>query len=392
MRARKRAKREASDNSERGKTFLSSRAALTSPQSASVETSPPLLSCRAYARADVAWTRMKIDRQKLAFLLGMAISALFLALAFRGLQPEQFWASLGQLDLPILLLSGLAYLLALLIIAWRWQFLLRGIRLVPVRALAQIVCIGYMGNNVYPLRAGDALRIVLLSRNHALPAMRAATVVVIERLLDGSVMIAFVLFSLLFIDLESDTLSRITAAAIPLFIAALLGAAFLAAKPGLLRRLVTRLRPALPAAMGKALARLCDDVIAGLAGFRNPAHLGGAILASLLTWGVEAGTYWLVMFAFGWELSYAVALLLVGAVNLAGLIPASPGQVGVNEFVVITILTALGVSSATATAYAVTSHLVIWLPPTLLGFLLLLRQGLGISDIRLARESKRSAH
>ena len=115
------------------------------------------------------------------------------------------------------------------------------------------------------------------------------------------------------------------------------------------------------------------------------------MLVSFLTWGVEAGVYWLVMFAFGMELSYAVALLLVGAVNLAGLIPASPGQVGVNEFVVITILTALNQPVAEATAYAVVTHLVIWLPPTLLGFLLLLRQGMGWSDIRRAGETKSSA-
>ena len=92
------------------------------------------------------------------------------------------------------------------------------------------------------------------------------------------------------------------------------------------------------------------------------------------------------MFAFGLDLNYAVALLVVGAVNLAGLIPASPGQVGVNEFVVITILTALGIQSGNATAYAVVVHLVYWLPVTVFGLLLLLRQGLGWSDIGRARD------
>ena len=75
---------------------------------------------------------------------------------------------------------------------------------------------------------------------------------------------------------------------------------------------------------------------------RSPPFLLGAVISSFVTWGIEAGTYWLVMAALGFEQNYAVALLLVGAVNLAGLIPASPGQVGVNEFVIITILTALG--------------------------------------------------
>ena len=76
----------------------------------------------------------------------------------------------------------------------------------------------------------------------------------------------------------------------------------------------------------------------------------------------------------------------MGAVNLAGLIPASPGQVGVNEFVVISILTALGIGASVATAYAVVIHIVIWLPITITGFALLLKQGLAWADIGRASE------
>ncbi len=331
---------------------------------------------------------MKIDRQKLAFLAGMAISAFFLALAFRGLQPEQFWASLSQLDPSLLLISSLVYFLAMLIIAFRWQILLHSVKRVPLAALFKLVAIGYMGNNAYPLRAGDGLRIALLSREHHIPLLRATTIIAVEHLYNGTIMMAFILLGLAAIDLESPTVEAIFGLTAPLVSMAIAAALFLAAKPTMLRRLVGWAVMRLPRALGKAAQRLSEDVIAGLESLRSPRHFLGALLASFLTWGVEAGTYWLVMFAFGLELNYAVALLLVGAVNLAGLIPASPGQVGVNEFVVITILTALGLPAATATAYAVVAHLVIWLPPTVLGFVFLLRQGLGWSDIGRARKSQ----
>lgn len=335
---------------------------------------------------------MNLDKKRLAFIAGMIISAVFLLLAFRGLQPDQFWASLSGVDLPLLVFAALIYFLAVIIIALRWQYLLRAVKLVPLRALAQIVFIGYMGNNVYPLRAGDALRIALLRRNHAVPLLRATTVVVIERLFDGCVMLAFILFSLLFIDLQSEPIETIVAVTAPLFAAAMLLAFFLAAKPDLLRSIVTAALRFLRQRAGGVVSRLSEDVIAGLEGLRSPAHLVGAVISSFATWSVEAGAYWIVMFAFGLELNYAVALLLVGAVNLAGLIPASPGQVGVNEFVVIAILTALGLAPATATAYAVVSHLVIWILPTILGFILLVRQGMGWSDIRSAGDAANAAN
>ncbi|MCY3780322.1 MAG: lysylphosphatidylglycerol synthase transmembrane domain-containing protein [Chloroflexi bacterium] len=334
---------------------------------------------------------MSLHKRRLAFIAGMIISAAFLFLAFRGLQPDQFWNSLSEVDLPLLIFAALFYCLAVIIIALRWQYLLRAVKLVPLPALTQIVFIGYMGNNVYPLRAGDALRIALLRRNHAVPLVRATTVVIIERLFDGCVMLAFILFGLLFIDLQSEPIKTIVALTAPLFTVAVLLAFFLAAKPNLLRGIVDLVIKALPQRAGSAIARLSEDVIAGLEGLRSPVNLLGAVVSSFVTWGVEAGAYWIVIFAFGLELNYAVALLLVGAVNLAGLIPASPGQVGVNEFVVITILTALGLPTASASAYAVVTHLVIWLPPTILGFTLLLRMGMGWSDIRSAGESESPA-
>ena len=53
---------------------------------------------------------------------------------------------------------------------------------------------------------------------------------------------------------------------------------------------------------------------------------------------------------------------------------------------IITILSALGQPVADATAYAVVTHLVIWLAPTIIGFILLIRQGMGWADIRRAGE------
>ena len=325
---------------------------------------------------------MKTGRKRLAVFGGLLVSAVSLWLAFRGLNPEQFWTSLGAINLPLLLTATGIYFLAVLIIAWRWQILLRAVKHASVAALFQLVAIGYMGNNVYPLRAGDGLRIALLRREHQIALLRATTVIAVEHLFNGATMIVFILVGLSAIDLQSATVEALLGLTMPLVSFAIIAALILAAKPAWLRRLLQGASKMLPQALAESILRFGEDILAGLEGLRSPRHFLGALLVSFLTWGIEASTYWLVMFAFGLDLPYAVALLLVGAVNLAGLIPASPGQVGVNEFVVITILTALGIQTATATAYAVVTHLVIWLPITLVGFGLLLRRGLGWADIR----------
>jgi len=83
--------------------------------------------------------------------------------------------------------------------------------------------------------------------------------------------------------------------------------------------------------------------------------------------------------------------LVVGTDKLAALIPASPGQVGDYEFFVSTVMGAMGVPLALATTYAVVVHIVIWLPVTLVGFVFLIRQGMGWSDITHAQELENTA-
>ncbi len=333
---------------------------------------------------------MSTNNKRVAVAIGLFISALFLFFAFRGLQPEEFIGSLQAVNVPLLFAGALLYFLAVAVIALRWQFLLRAVQMIPLYPLTQIVAIGYMGNNVYPLRAGEALRIYLLRRNFQVPVARATTTVVVERVFDGLVMLSFILFSLSLVEIESTEVETVVNFATPLFVTALLVFFFLSSQPNLLRRLVVIVTGLLPEKLATIIGDISEDIIAGLEGLRSPVYLLGTVISSYLTWAIEACVYWIVMIAFGLDLGYPVALLVVGTVNLAGLIPASPGQVGVYEFFVSTVMIAMGVGSAMAAGYAVVVHIVIWLPVTLLGFFFLIRQGMGWSDITHANELEES--
>ncbi len=329
---------------------------------------------------------MKKGSKRLATTSGIIISVVFLYLAFRDLKAEQLWDSLRAVNIQLLLLAIPTYFIALSVIALRWQYLLRAVRLIPLRSLAELVAICYMGNGLYPLRAGEALRIYLLRRNHDVPLASATATVMVERAFDGVVMLSFIMFSLLFIDIQSTEVGAIVSIATPLFVGAVMIFFLLAAKPALLRSLMGSVSRILPDRLATLINQVGDDMTSGLAGLRTPTLLLGAVISSYVTWAIEAAVYWIVMFAFGLDLGYTVALLVIGAVNLAGIVSAAPGQVGVYEFVVSTILIALGTSTAIAASYAVVAHLVIWAPATFIGFLLLLRQGMGFADIKRARE------
>jgi uncharacterized protein (TIRG00374 family) len=323
--------------------------------------------------------------------LGIGISVIFLWFAFRNLRPAEVWDVIREVQPLWLLLGALWYFTAVTVITLRWRFLLRAFGHIPLRDLIPLVCIGYAGNNIYPFRSGEVLRIVLLQRNHRVPLARGTTTVVVERVFDGLVMLTFILAALLLLDVSSPEVRTVATAAAPLFVGALAVFLLLAARPNLLRGLMRRVARVLPERFGTALLRMGEDVVSGLEGLRSPADLAGTVVSSYATWMLEASVYWIVSFAFNLELSYAVMLLVVGVVNLAGLIPASPGQFGVFEFFVATVLVAVGAPSVVAHAYALVVHMVIWLPVTLVGLFFLLRQGLGLGAVAHASEIETAA-
>jgi uncharacterized protein (TIRG00374 family) len=333
-----------------------------------------------------------MNRNKwLAALLGILISILFLWIAFRNLKPDEVWSSIRDANPILLIIGAIWYFAAVTIISLRWRFLLRSIRAVPLGSLIPLVCIGYTGNNIYPFRSGEILRIVLLQRNHGIRIAQATTTVIVERVFDGLVMLTFILVPLLFLDIPSPEVRMVAAFAAPIFLTALAVFFVLAARPNLLRGLLRSVSRILPERLGYILHRIGEEIIEGLEGLRTPGDLAGAITSSFLSWGLEASVYWIVSLAFNLGVSYPTMLLVVGVVNLAGLIPASPGQFGVFEFFVSTVLIAVAVPDAQAQAFALVVHMVIWLPVTLVGLFFLARQGLGLGAITQARDLEQRA-
>jgi uncharacterized protein (TIRG00374 family) len=318
--------------------------------------------------------------------IGIAISAVFLWFAFRNLKPETVWLTIQQANVIWLLVGSVVYFAAVALITIRWSYLLNTIQRIAPRHLFPLVTIGYMGNNVYPFRSGEVLRILLLQRQYHVPMTKATTTVIVERVFDGLVMLTFIVVSLLFIDIASPEVRRVAMFAAPIFLIAMGVFFVLARHPKILRHLLGRLQHLLPARLYRLAERLGEDVIGGLEGLRTPADLAGTVFFSFASWMVEASVYWIVSFAFDLHVSYPAMLLTVGVVNLAGLIPASPGQIGVFEFFVSTVLIAVGVADSQAHVYALVVHVVIWLPVTLLGFLFLARQGMGWGAITRARD------
>ena len=100
--------------------------------------------------------------KKWQFWVGVLISVVFIWLALRGLRLDEFWGAVQGANYWWLLPGIGVYFIGVWIRAWRWHYLLGPIKKIPTRTMFPITTIGYMGNNIYPARAGEVLRAVIL--------------------------------------------------------------------------------------------------------------------------------------------------------------------------------------------------------------------------------------
>jgi uncharacterized protein (TIRG00374 family) len=322
------------------------------------------------------------------FWLGLVVSIFFLALALRGLDLASFWTTVRHANYWWLIPGVAVYFVAVWARTWRWHYMLRHIRHISLARLFPIVVIGYMGNNVYPARAGELLRSYVLRRKEGVPLSASLATVVLERLFDGLVMLLFVFVTLPFAPLPSAYATLVTIFSV-IFFAALVVFLALAVRPARMGRvyawLVDRV---VPTALRPRVHGLFDRFIVGLQSLRSPRELALILLSSTLIWLTETTKYWFVMQAFPFRVDFTVLMLMTAVVNLFTTLPSTPGYVGTFDLPGISILTAYNVPHNIATGYTLVLHVALWLPITALGALFMLLEHIGWGDFGRAIEER----
>ncbi|MBI3739261.1 MAG: flippase-like domain-containing protein, partial [Chloroflexi bacterium] len=311
----------------------------------------------------------------------------FIWLALRGLRLNQFWDVVKGANYWWLLPGIAVYFVAVWARAWRWHYLLGPIKKIPTNSMFPITTIGYMGNNVYPARAGEVLRAVILKRKEGVSVSASLATIIVERIFDGVVMLAFIFVNLP--ELAKLTgasgfvgnIQQVAVIGTGVFIGALVIFLVAAMFPQLTIKIgqwfIDHL---MPERFRQQTSGLMHKFLDGLASLRSPLNILMVFVTSVVIWLLETGKYWFVMHAFNFNISFFALMLMNGIVNLATSIPSAPGYIGTFDAPGIAVLTAYGVDQATAAGYTLTLHVALWLPITLLGAYFLTREGIHCSD------------
>ena len=238
-----------------------------------------------------------------------------------------------------------------------------------------IVAMGYAGNNIFPARAGEVLRAVVLKNKEDVPISASLATIIVERVYDGVVMLAFIFVNLAELSrlTENITLFRNFTIQDVAVWGSVIFFGVLVLTEKLVRRLVMWF---VPQRLRDKTLDIAVRFLGGLASLRSPVEALMVFFTSVVIWLLETVKYWFVMHAFRFAVSFFALMLMNGVVNLATTIPSAPGYLGTFDLPGIKVLEAYGVGTETAASYTFVLHFALWFPVTLLGLYYMWREGI----------------
>jgi glycosyltransferase 2 family protein len=260
--------------------------------------------------------------------------------------------------------------------AQRWHYLFPPGTNPP--ALFRASMIGYMANNVLPLRAGELVRVYVVARHWSEGFWMPFATLVVERVLDG-LAVVLILGSLLFVVQVPPPLRWAAGVFLGLDLAAVLVLVLAGAAPGACRAAIAGLTRRSPWLQTRSVA-VFETLVRGLAGVQTARHAGPLLVWSFLVWLTAALAAWTALFAAHLHLPLVAAWAVLAFVGLGISLPSAPGYIGVFHTAAVLALTMFGVSSSLAFGYAILYHACGFIPITLFGWVLLLREHLSLGE------------
>ena len=308
----------------------------------------------------------------LQIIIGLTISLVCGYFAVRGVEWGAVWAAFQKVQFLALIPALGCLVVMLLVRAYRWRQFVAPLQSVPFAPFLSATLIGFMANDVLPLRAGELIRVYALSHLASVRISTALATLVLERVWDTvgvSVLLVVLLLSF----------------PIPAWLAqvnlVIFGGSLFVLVVGwvLVRRGEDGLTWLPP-----RIVNIAGHFIRGFSALRSPWLILWVFVLSVLIW-VSLGTfYWILLRACGFALPVTAALMVTVLTVFAAALPAAPGYLGTFQYATVLALSFFSVPKEEALGFSIVAHVGQLLPVIIAGLIELARARLPLWPARMA--------
>ena len=318
----------------------------------------------------------------LKFLLGVAISALFLFLVLRQVSIAEILGNLEGVNYFWLVLAVSIHIGVFFIRSWRWKYLLdpvkKGTR--PL-SLFPVLMTGFAANNVFPFRLGEFIRAYAAGRQEKISKSASLGTIVVERVFDGSTLVVFLLLSLVGLPFP-EWVKRVAMMGATLFAVAMVCVYFALYKPQIAFWVIDKSALIFPHSLADKFSGLIRSFLEGLRSVKKPQDALRIVAMSFLVWFVEAFVFLTAAGGFPFSLSYRQSAMLMAVIAMGIIVPSAPGYIGTFEFFGVGTLALFGIERGLAASFMLVFHGLDWLVISGVGLLSAWKLGLNVSTYK----------
>ena len=322
---------------------------------------------------------------------GIVISAVCLWFSMRDVDPVAVGRVLRHANYAGFMAAVATTLFAFWLRALRWRSLIATPKRLGLGGLFSATMIGFMANNILPLRLGEFVRPWALSRREGISKTTLLATVVVERAVDMITLLAILGVALHVHPIsEASEAGRMTRAGagvlVTTCVALTLFVVILERQPRLAHAFIARLSSPLPEMARDRVARLLSHFVEGLGLFRDLPRLLWVMLLSFVMFGVIVVGLQVSLWALAIRLPWHAGLIMLVITAIGIMLPAAPGYIGTMNMACIAGLALFQVGKATAVPFSWFYWASQWAPVTLVGLYCLQREGLSLRSLGQARE------
>ena len=336
-------------------------------------------------------------RHRIRTFVAVAVAIVLMVFFLRNVEMASVANAIASARRDFLLFALLMVTVSYFIRAIRWRYLLAPVGHVELANAVRATLIGFAASAILPGRVGEVLRPYVLARREQLSASTVFATIVVERVLDLVAILVLFGFSVTVFDpafaVADDALLGTLRAGAGFAAAGAVGtlaaACFAAGNPVRVGRIVGYLTAPLSERVSELLVGAAKRFTEGLAVMREFLPLVLALGWSVVLWVTIAAGLWLVSVSFGIQMPMAGGGVLVVLVALGVAVPTPGGIGGYHAAYQIGVTGFYAATEEAAVGAGLLSHAVSVLPVTVVGIVLMAKEGMRLTRIGAIVDSGR---
>lgn len=246
---------------------------------------------------------------------------------------------------------------------------------------------GYLLNNLFPFRAGEIGRAILLGQTTKLGTFHVLSTIIIERTFDLA-FAALLLLSSLPMALELSWAKPVAITTLVLVVIGITAMFLIARNTRVVHDWVIK-GPGRIAFIKKHLIPYLDNLLDGLGTLTQPQMFLSAVFWIAMSWLIGVTNYYIVILSINPAAPFWWGVLIDSILAMGIAIPSAPAAIGVFEASLVAALALVGINNTVALAYAVVMHFIQFAVTGILGMIGLMKEGRSLGSVFKAAQSQK---